>query len=101
MKATPITQKCKSSPMKMNMALIEGDAQTLNTFEDSVGGMISKALDKDKKDQQVAPEKAATPEPPKVDYTKKFKDMSDDLSKKDFNIEIPDLSSTIKNVLKN
>lgn len=99
MKATPITQKCKSSPMKMNMALIEGDAQTLNRFEDSVGGMISKALDKDEKDQQVAPEKSATPEPPKVDYTQKFKDMADDLSKKDFNIDIPDLSTTIKNLL--
>ncbi len=98
MKATPITQKCKSSPMKMNMALVEGNAQTLDRFEDSIGGMVSTALDKDKKTQQVAPEKAATAEPPKVDYTKKFKEMGEDLSKKDFNIEIPDMSTAIKNL---
>jgi len=98
MKATPITQKCKSSPMKMNMALIEGNAQTLDRFEDSIGGMVSTALDKDEKKQQVAPEKQATPEPPKVDYTKKFKEMGESLSKKDFNIEVPDMSTAIKNL---
>ena len=98
MKATPITQKCKSSPMKMNMALIEGNAQTLDRFEDSIGGMVSAALNKDKKAQQVAPEKKATPEPKKVDYTKKFKEMRKDLSKKDFSIEIPDMSTSIKNL---
>jgi len=84
--------------MKMNMALVEGNAQTLDKFEDSVGGMVSTALDKDKSDQQVAPEKAATPEPPKVDYTKKFKEMGESLSKKDFNIEVPDMSTAIKNL---
>ena len=34
MKATPITQKCKSSPMKMNMALIEGNSVVHDKFED-------------------------------------------------------------------
>ena len=99
MKATPITQKCKSSPMRMNMALIEGNSVVHDKFEDSIGGMVSSALDKDKaKQQEVAPEKKATPEPKKVDYTKKFKEMREDLSKKDFSIEIPDMSTAIKNL---
>ena len=99
MKATPITQKCKSSPMRMNMALIEGNSVVHDKFEDSIGGMVSSALDKDKaKQQEVAPEKKATPEPKKVDYTKKFKEMRKDLSKKDLSIEIPDMSTSIKNL---
>ena len=99
MKATPITQKCKSSPMKMNMALIEGNSVVHDKFEDSIGGMVSSALDKDKaKQQEVAPEKKATPEPKKVDYKEEFKKLGQDLSIKDFSIEIPDMSTAIKNL---
>jgi len=99
MKATPITQKCKSSPMKMNMALIEGNSVVHDKFEDSIGGMVSSALDKDKaKQQEVAPEKKATPEPKKVDYKEEFKKVGQDLATKDFSIEIPDMSTAIKNL---
>jgi len=39
MKCTPVTQKAKSSPFKMNAALVQNDAQVHKGFVDVAGAM--------------------------------------------------------------
>ena len=65
MKCTPVTQKAKSSPFKMNAALVQNDAQVHKGFVD-VAGAMGNGMDETQKRINSSRTKQ---EKPKVDET--------------------------------
>ncbi len=95
MKSLPITQKCKSSPNKMNEAIVAGEAQTKETFLD-LGAEVQKGLEGDKKNTQKRKPDTTDAEENKPNPFNKFKVPS----MQEMKINVPDLGSSISNLLK-
>jgi hypothetical protein len=95
MKSLPITQKCKSSPNKMNEAIVAGEAQTRKTFLD-LGAEVQKGLEGDKKNTQKREPNTTDAEENKPNPFNKFKAPS----MQEMKINVPDLGSAISNLLK-
>jgi hypothetical protein len=88
-KSTPITQKCKSSPMKMSEALVNGEAQTQSSFVD-VGSIVKDAFDKKGTDANADQKKAVIPPKDSKEEAKNF--FTDKL--KNFNMDDYKIGST-------
>jgi len=92
-KATPITQKSKSSPLRMSEGLVSGAKQASDTFTDF--GKVIKAAGEDKVEEKT-PEVATEnkkPEPAPVDFgaVRKGLDTTE--------IKMPDFGATLRNLL--
>ena len=79
-KATPITKKACSSPAKMNMGLVYGEADAVDSFLD-IGAIVG----------------AAAKGEEKVDYSEKFKDMGENLKNFKINLDLPPLDLSFGN----
>ncbi len=93
-KATPITKKACSSPAKMNMGLVYGEADAADSFLD-IGAIVGAAA----KGEEKAPANASISEPEeeKVDYSEKFKEMGENLKNFKIDLDLPPLDLSFGN----
>lgn len=85
-KSIPITQKCKSSPLKMNEALVQGEADAASGFTD-FGAVVGEAFKEEKADN--TDEKKATNVPakdPKTDTKNFFTDKLKNFNMDDYKL---------------